>query len=58
MILSSGDLPGKDGGIIQHRITWTDNEDGTVRQHWEVTKDGGKTYSTLFDGLYKKKKKE
>jgi hypothetical protein len=37
------------------RITWTDNEDGTVRQHWERTTDGGKTWSNVFDGLYKRK---
>ena len=30
--------------------------DGTVRQHWEVSRDGGKEWQTAFDGLYKKKK--
>ncbi len=39
------------------RITWTDNKDGTVRQHWERTTDGGKTWSNIFDGLYKPKTK-
>jgi hypothetical protein len=38
-----------------NRITWTPNADGTVRQHWETTKDGGKTWATAFDGLYRKK---
>ncbi|MCB0429665.1 MAG: hypothetical protein H6585_07165 [Flavobacteriales bacterium] len=36
-----------------NRITWTPNSDGTVRQHWEKTEDGGKTWATLFDGTYK-----
>jgi hypothetical protein len=37
------------------RITWTPNADGTVRQHWEQSTDGGKTWSTAFDGLYRRK---
>jgi hypothetical protein len=37
------------------RITWTPNADGTVRQHWEQSIDGGKTWTTAFDGLYRKK---
>lgn len=35
------------------RITWTPNSDGTVRQHWQVSSDEGKTWSDAFDGLYK-----
>lgn len=40
---------------FQDRITWTDNKDKTVRQHWERTTDDGKSWNTLFDGLYKRK---
>jgi hypothetical protein len=40
------------GGEVLHRIRWTPNEDGTVRQHWEVSSDAGANWSTLFDGLY------
>ena len=40
------------GEKIQNRITWTPNEDGTVRQLWEATKDGGETWNVLFDGNY------
>lgn len=36
------------------RITWTPNADGSVRQHWEQSTDGGKTWTTAFDGLYRK----
>jgi hypothetical protein len=36
-----------------NKISWTPNEDGSVRQHWEVTTDLGTTWTTLFDGLYK-----
>ncbi len=42
----------RDGAAIEHRITWTPQTDGTVRQHWEVSRDGGATWSTVFDGLY------
>ncbi|HUP01541.1 MAG TPA: hypothetical protein VM737_08490 [Gemmatimonadota bacterium] len=37
-----------------HRITWTPQEDGSVRQFWEVSKDGGGTWSVAFDGRYVK----
>ena len=46
----------KDGEVL-HKIAWTPNEDGTVRQHWEVSNDGGKFWQTSFDGLYKPVKK-
>ena len=49
MVLSSASNP------IQ-RITWAPQPDGTVRQLWESSKDGGKTWSTAFDGRYVKKK--
>jgi hypothetical protein len=34
------------------RITWTPLDGGRVRQHWESSSDGGKTWVTAFDGLY------
>lgn len=36
-------------------ITWTSNEDGTVRQHWRASKDG-KTWQDVFDGIYSRRK--
>lgn len=39
---------------VLNRITWTANEDGTVRQHWQTSKNGGQTWNTSFDGLYTK----
>lgn len=38
-----------------NRITWTPNDDGTVRQLWETSADGGKTWTVAFDGLYTRK---
>ena len=55
MILASDELKNQEGETHQDRITWTKNEDGSIRQHWEVTKDQGKTWTTAFDGSYKKK---
>jgi hypothetical protein len=41
---------------MMNRITWTPGADGTVRQHWEASPDGGKTWKTAFDGLYRRAK--
>jgi hypothetical protein len=37
------------------RIRWSLLGDGRVRQHWEQTSDGGKTWTTVFDGYYTKR---
>jgi hypothetical protein len=42
------------GKVIRHRITWTPNPDGTVRQFWETTDANGQ-WTTAFDGRYSKK---
>jgi hypothetical protein len=39
----------------RERITWTPNADGTVRQHWQQSSDGGATWTTAFDGLYRRR---
>jgi hypothetical protein len=49
-----GELSGPDGSVQQHRVTWTPNDDGSVRQHWEASADG-EQWNTLFDGMYRKK---
>jgi hypothetical protein len=43
------DAPGKSA---RQRITWTPMAGGRVRQLWESSTDGGKTWSVAFDGLY------
>lgn len=35
-----------------NRISWTPNTDGTVRQVWVQSSDGGKTWRPVFDGRY------
>ena len=43
-----------EGATVTDRITWTPNADGSVRQLWESSSDGGQTWSVAFDGLYVK----
>lgn len=42
---------GRDPGRL-HRITWAPLDDGRVRQHWEVSEDGGEGWTEVFDGFY------
>jgi hypothetical protein len=51
MVLAS--TPRKtDDGVDQQRITWSKNADGSVRQLWESSSDGGKSWTVAFDGTY------
>jgi hypothetical protein len=54
MVLS-GEMPGRQGGTVRHRISFTPRADGTVRQFWETSRDGGKTWTVAFDGIYVRK---
>jgi hypothetical protein len=49
-----GQTQGKDGKSTKHRITWTPNADGSVRQLWESTDAAGQ-WTTAFDGRYTRK---
>jgi hypothetical protein len=40
------------GRVLVQRITWTPLDGDRLRQHWERSADGGRTWTTLFDGLY------
>ncbi|WP_298827155.1 hypothetical protein [uncultured Piscinibacter sp.] len=42
------------GKVAKHRITWTPNADGSVRQLWESTDSKGQR-RTVFDGTYTKR---
>lgn len=53
MILASDEYTKPDGKKYWNRITWTKNDDGTVRQLWEVISEGEVT-TIAFDGLYRK----
>ena len=54
MVLT-GETPLPGGGRQLERIIWTPKADGSVRQHWEQSADAGKTWTTAFDGLYRKR---
>jgi hypothetical protein len=51
--LEAGDLPG--GKKALQRITWSQLPGGKVRQFWESSTDGGKTWTVAFDGTYIRK---
>jgi hypothetical protein len=50
----AGQTLARDGKVTKHRITWTPNADGTVRQFWESTDANGQ-WITAFDGRYSRK---
>lgn len=50
--MASRIAPGK---TVLHRITWTPVDANHVRQFWEVSRDGGKTWKVNFDGMYTRK---
>jgi hypothetical protein len=48
-------LSGTQGATL-NRVTWTPRADATVRQLWEASADQGKTWKTVFDGIYRRRK--
>ena len=50
------DVPNPNGGVLPGRLTFTNIENGKVRQHAEVSNDGGKTWQTSYDLLYIRRK--
>jgi Tetratricopeptide repeat len=61
-LLLEGGLQGQDmvlqsapGAPQIQRISWTPLADGRVRQHWQSSTDGGRTWTTAFDGYYSRR---
>ncbi|SFR51277.1 hypothetical protein SAMN04490243_2464 [Robiginitalea myxolifaciens] len=52
MIMSSESYEDPNGDSRQHRITWTLQKDGSVRQTWDVLNEEGEVIQTLFNGIY------
>ena len=52
MVLQTAPVAGADDSVQVQRITWLPLAEGHVRQHWEMSTDGGETWSTVFDGTY------
>ena len=42
-------------GTVRDRITWTPQPDGAVEQRWELSTDGGTTWTIGFVGYYRRK---
>ena len=55
MVLSA-DMTNK-RGRLKHRIAWTPQPDGRVRQFWETSSDDGQTWKPSFDGMYVRAKR-
>ncbi|WP_125562792.1 hypothetical protein [Pseudoalteromonas rubra] len=48
--------PGLDseGKPVLHRITWQPKKNNTIHQHWQSSGNEGKSWETLFYGIYHK----
>ncbi len=55
MIMKSGLVEGERIDFFYNQITWTDNEDGTVTQQWDILDKFGSVLTTSFIGIYKRK---
>jgi|SRR5579884_333750 len=51
MVLS-GKRNGRDGRPVLDRITWVLQPNGAVRQEWIASRDGGRHWTLIFDGIY------
>jgi hypothetical protein len=54
-MLLTGESLGSKGERLQNRVTWSLHEAVKVRQFWEQSTDGGKTWTVAFDGVYTRK---
>ena len=53
MVMSASSPAASDPkATVVQRITWTPAADGSVRQLWESSGDGGKIWTVVFDGRY------
>jgi hypothetical protein len=52
MTLSDATVPGRKADAPLNEVRWTPSPDGSVRQVWRATRDGGKTWNIVFDGRY------
>ena len=52
MVMSDAGVAGRKEAAAINEIRWTRQDDGSVRQLWRTSRDGGKTWETAFDGKY------
>lgn len=53
-----GEIMLPEGGRYLDRTTLTPIKENEVRQHIEISLDGGESWQTVFDGLYARRKEE
>jgi hypothetical protein len=51
----AGETTAAGGGKTLHRVSFEPRPDKTIRQLWDSSSDGGKTWSVVFDGVYERK---
>jgi hypothetical protein len=44
------------GNVGLHRMTWSPLPGGGVRQFWQLSADGGRTWQQVFDGRYARRR--
>ena len=54
MVLT-GETRDTTGAPVLNRLTWQETAPGAVRQLWETSADGGKSWTVAFDGRYRKR---
>lgn len=55
MRITTDNVKQTDGSLKKRRMTFTPMEDGSVRQHGEMSDDDGKSWTTEYDLTYRKK---
>jgi tetratricopeptide (TPR) repeat protein len=52
----AGKTPQADGTTVHERLTFSKLSEDRVRQRWEQSRDGGKSWQVVFDGTYQRRK--
>jgi tetratricopeptide (TPR) repeat protein len=55
-MIFTGETVAKNGSRTEERLSFFKLSPDKVRQYWEQSTDGGKTWNVVFDGLYTRKK--
>lgn len=51
----AGETAAPNGRKVLHRLSFEPRPRRRVRQFWQSSRDGGKTWDVVFDGLYERK---
>ncbi len=55
-MVMTGETADSTGGRVLNRITWAPRPPDGLRQLWEASRDGGTTWTVVFDGYYQRAK--